>query len=174
MFNNTPRPATLPAFSLRIQRSPERGAAPEGVASRRKAPPPHDRIRSMIKGISILRRAEDGAVYERLSSFFAAMGFAKGSGWKEPVSAGASFLAPLGNLEFVHGQFPSVSDVMVEVTSLDAAYQAAERWLLANGEIDAVRAAIDGAVKTPTGKRASLLSSRSPDLLSHSGRGQIR
>ena len=87
----------------------------------------------MIKGISILRPAGDQAVYDRLSSFFAAMGFARGAGWDEPASKGASFLAPLGNLEFVHGQLPSVSDVMVEVTSLDQAYQAAERWLRANG-----------------------------------------
>ena len=93
----------------------------------------------MIKGISILRRAEDKAVYDRLSSFFEAMGFASGAGWKDQVIVGASFLAPLGNLEFVHGQFPSVSDVMVEVTSLDQAHQAAERWLRANGG--------DGAVK---------------------------
>lgn len=87
----------------------------------------------MIKGISILRRAEDKAVYDRLSSFFAAMGFAPGAGWKDSVSEGASFLTPLGNLEFVNGQFPAVADVMVEVTSLDQAYQAAERWLRANG-----------------------------------------
>jgi 6,7-dimethyl-8-ribityllumazine synthase len=87
----------------------------------------------MIKGISILRPAEDTAVYERLNSFFAAMGFARGAGWKDAISAGASFLAPLGNLEFVNGKFPPVSDLMIEVTSLDAAYQAAERWLRANG-----------------------------------------
>ena len=87
----------------------------------------------MIKGISILRPAEDRAVYDRLSSFFTALGFARGAGWEDSVSSGASFLAPLGNLEFVNGQFPSVADVMVEVTSLDAAYQAAEQWLRANG-----------------------------------------
>jgi 6,7-dimethyl-8-ribityllumazine synthase len=88
----------------------------------------------MIKGISILRPAGDAAVYERLSSFFDAMGFARGSGWEEAESSGASFLAPLGNLEFVKGKLPAVSDVMVEVTSLDAAYQAAERWLGANAD----------------------------------------
>jgi 6,7-dimethyl-8-ribityllumazine synthase len=93
----------------------------------------------MIKGISILRRAEDRAVYDRLSSFFAAMGFTAGSGWTDSVSLGASFLAPLGNLEFVHGQFPSVADVMVEVTSLDSAHQAAERWLRANGGDQAMK-----------------------------------
>jgi 6,7-dimethyl-8-ribityllumazine synthase len=87
----------------------------------------------MIKGISILRRAEDQAVYDRLSSFFACMGFAPGAGWKDSVSKGVSFLAPLGNLEFVNGQFPSVADLMVEVTSLDQAYQTAERWLRADG-----------------------------------------
>jgi len=101
----------------------------------------------MIKGISILRPAEDTAVFERLSSFFAAMGFAGGSGWKDAVSAGASFLAPLGNLEFVRGKFPAVSDVLVEVTSLDAAYQAAERWLRANGG-DAARARLTEAAET--------------------------
>jgi 6,7-dimethyl-8-ribityllumazine synthase len=93
----------------------------------------------MIKGISILRRAEDKAVYDSLSSFFKAMGFAAGAGWEDSVSTGASFLAPLGNLEFVNGQFPSVSDVMVEVTSLDQAFQAAERWLKSKGGDTAVK-----------------------------------
>jgi 6,7-dimethyl-8-ribityllumazine synthase len=82
----------------------------------------------MIKGISILRLAADADVYARLESFFEAMGFAKGAGWKEQGSTGASFLAPLGNLEFVHGELPSVADLMIEVTSLDAAHQAAARW----------------------------------------------
>ena len=50
-----------------------------------------------------------------------------------PVSHGASFLAPLGNLEFVDGQFPSTADVLVEVTALDAVYQAAQTWLRAEG-----------------------------------------
>jgi 6,7-dimethyl-8-ribityllumazine synthase len=92
----------------------------------------------MIKGISILRATASSAVYQRLSGFFAAMGFAKGPGWKDATSSGASFLAPLGNLEFVDGKFPSVADVMVEVTSLDAADQAARAWLVANG-IDEAR-----------------------------------
>jgi len=88
----------------------------------------------MIKGISILRPALDADVYERLAGFFEAMGFAKGPGWKEEESSGASFLAPLGNLEFVLGRFPSVADLMVEVTSLDSAHQAASRWLQTGGE----------------------------------------
>lgn len=83
----------------------------------------------MIKGITVLRAAGDATAYERLGSFFEALGFAKGAGWKDQRSEGASFLVPLGNLEFVHGQFPSVADIMVEVTSLDTMHQAAQRWL---------------------------------------------
>jgi len=83
----------------------------------------------MIKGISFLRPAGSSEVYDRLAAFFGALGFAEGKGWKEETSRGASFLAPLGNLEFVDGQFPSVADVLVEVTALDAVHQAAESWL---------------------------------------------
>jgi len=93
----------------------------------------------MIKGISFLRPAGSAESYERLSSFFAALGFAPGKGWQQPDSRGASFLAPLGNLEFVDGAFPAVADVMVEVTALDAVYQAAESWLRAEGGDAAVK-----------------------------------
>jgi len=87
----------------------------------------------MIKGISILRPAGSTPTYEKLSGFLSALGFAHGASWKDDASRGASFLAPLGNIEFVDGQFPSFADVMVEVTSLDAAYQAAEAWLRGEG-----------------------------------------
>jgi len=93
----------------------------------------------MIKGISFLRRAGSAAVYERLASFFSALGFAVGKGWDEPSSRGASFLAPLGNMEFVDGQFPATADVLVEVTALDAVHQTAEAWLRAQGEAEVQR-----------------------------------
>ncbi len=83
----------------------------------------------MIKGISFLRPASSAAAYERLAGFFAALGFAPGKGWQEPGSRGASFLAPLGNLEFVDGKFPSTADILIEVTSLDSVHQVAEAWL---------------------------------------------
>jgi 6,7-dimethyl-8-ribityllumazine synthase len=86
----------------------------------------------MIKGISFLRPVGNAAVSDRLASFCAALGFASGKGWQEETNRGVSFLAPLGNLEFVDGQFPPVANLMVEVTSLDAAYQATESWLKAN------------------------------------------
>ncbi len=87
----------------------------------------------MIKGISILRQAGNSAAYERLSGFFAALGFASGKGWQQEDSRGASFLAPLANLEFVDGRFPPVADLLIEVTSLDSVYQTAEAWLRAQG-----------------------------------------
>jgi 6,7-dimethyl-8-ribityllumazine synthase len=87
----------------------------------------------MIKGISLLRPAGNAEAYAQLASFFAALGFAPGKGWKEEESQGASFLAPLGNLEFVDGEFPSTADVLVEVTALDAAHQAAAAWLKTDG-----------------------------------------
>jgi 6,7-dimethyl-8-ribityllumazine synthase len=94
----------------------------------------------MIKGLSLLRPTENAQAYAKLASFFAALGFAPGKGWKEERSQGASFLAPLGNLEFVDGEFPSTADVLVEVTALDAAHQAAAGWLKADGgESAAVR-----------------------------------
>jgi len=92
----------------------------------------------MIKGISFLRSAGSAAAYERLASFFAALGFAPGKGWNEEKSRGASFLAPLGNIEFVDGEFPS-TDVLVEVTALDAVHQAAAAWLRAQGGEAAAR-----------------------------------
>src|ERR1022692_598949 len=92
----------------------------------------------MIKGISFLRPTGNAAAYDRLASFFAALAFAPGKGWHEENSRGAAFLAPLGNLEFVDGQFPSTADVLVEVTALDAVHQAAAMWLRAQGGEEAV------------------------------------
>ena len=87
----------------------------------------------MIKGISFLRPAGSAAAYERLASFFAALGFAPGHGWQEETSRGASFLAPIGNLEFVDGAMPQTSDVCIEVTALDAVHQAAAAWFRSQG-----------------------------------------
>jgi 6,7-dimethyl-8-ribityllumazine synthase len=86
----------------------------------------------MIKGISFLRPAGSAAVFDRLASFFSALGFAPGTGWQEEGSRGAIFLAPLGRLEFIDGTLPSTADILVEVTSLDAIHQVAEAWLRAH------------------------------------------
>jgi 6,7-dimethyl-8-ribityllumazine synthase len=93
----------------------------------------------MIKGISFLRPASTPTDYERLTSFFSALGFTSGIGWDEESSRGASFLAPLGNLEIVQGQMPSVADVFVEVTQLDAVREAAVMWFRGLNEDTAER-----------------------------------
>jgi 6,7-dimethyl-8-ribityllumazine synthase len=87
----------------------------------------------MIKGISFLHRAGSREAYERLSGFLAALGFARGEGWQDESSRAASFSAPLGKLEVIDGAMQYPSDVFVEVVSLDAAHQAAEEWLRAQG-----------------------------------------
>lgn len=87
----------------------------------------------MIKGISFLRPTGSAAVFDRLASFFTALGFASGTGWKGGGGRGSAFLAPLGNLEIVDGEFPSTADVLVEVTALDAVHQAALNWLRDQG-----------------------------------------
>jgi 6,7-dimethyl-8-ribityllumazine synthase len=93
----------------------------------------------MIKGISFLRPAGSRVVFDRLASFFSALGFASGNGWEEEESQGVSLLAPVGNLEFVLGQMPSTADVVVEVTGLDAVHQAAKVWLRGQAGDDAVQ-----------------------------------
>jgi 6,7-dimethyl-8-ribityllumazine synthase len=103
----------------------------------------------MIKGISFIRPTANRTSYERLAGFFAALGFESGRGWDEgganaatgqalPAEAaassrGASFLVPLGNLEFVDGRMPDFAPVAIEVTSLDAVRQAAAAWFRGEG-----------------------------------------
>ena len=87
----------------------------------------------MIKGISFLRPTANTAVFDRLASFFGALGFEPGKSWDDQQSRGASFLAPLGNLEFIQGEMPTAANIFVEVTSLDAAHHAAESWLSVQG-----------------------------------------
>jgi 6,7-dimethyl-8-ribityllumazine synthase len=86
----------------------------------------------MIKGISFLRPTGSAAVFDRLASFFAALGFAPGNGWQEDGSRGALFLVPLGRLEIIDGTVPSTANILVEVTSLDAIHQTVEAWLRAH------------------------------------------
>jgi 6,7-dimethyl-8-ribityllumazine synthase len=108
----------------------------------------------MIKGISFLRQATTTADYERLTSFFSALGFTPGSGWDEAQSRGASFLAPLGNLEIVEGVMPvtapSAAHVMVEVTQLDAVREAALAWFRGHNTepVGLVAEIVSGIVET--------------------------
>jgi 6,7-dimethyl-8-ribityllumazine synthase len=86
----------------------------------------------MIKGITLLRCAASPEAYERLSSFFSALGFEPGRGWQLDGSRGAPFLAPIGNLEVVEGPMPAPTEILIQVTGLDSIYEIAKGWLAAN------------------------------------------
>lgn len=80
----------------------------------------------MIKGITNVRAAGSQAELEKLSKLLDSLGFERGQGWKDSASEGASFLAPLGNLEIFTGDAGSAafSDLLVEVSDLAAVHQA--------------------------------------------------
>ena len=85
----------------------------------------------MIKGITFLRPAGTATEFERLTSFFSALGFTPGKGWQDESSRGAAFLAPMGNLEVIEGELPSTAGILVEVTQLDAVREAVLAWFRA-------------------------------------------
>lgn len=90
----------------------------------------------MIKGITLIRPVDSPAQLEQLVSFLSALGFERGKGWDDPSgAAGRPFLAPLGNLEFVHGQVPNLtSHWLVEVTVLDDVHRIAAAWMQKSGQ----------------------------------------
>src|SRR6185437_1609310 len=91
----------------------------------------------MIKGVSFLRSAGNPEAYQRLTGFLAAVGLAQGDGWKDGAVEAASFLVPNVKLELIDGPMPDSSgypsDFYIEVSSVDAAHQAADACLRAHG-----------------------------------------
>lgn len=91
----------------------------------------------MIKGLTLLRPASTPAVFDRLDSFFRAVGFEAGSGWENETSRGASFRAPVGAVEWVDGMMTIEAELLVETTSLGSVREASEAWLRRMGANDA-------------------------------------
>jgi 6,7-dimethyl-8-ribityllumazine synthase len=87
----------------------------------------------MIKGLTLLRSASTPAAFDRLQSFFSALGFEPGGGWENESGRGSSFRTPVGAIEWIDGTTKSPSELLVEVTSLGAVRDAAEAWLRSNG-----------------------------------------
>jgi len=90
----------------------------------------------MIKGITWIRPVPSPTDFEQLVSFFSALGFQPGRAWDVPAerpgvaSRGRPFLAPIGNLELIDGELPTLkTQLLVETTELDAVHQAAAQWL---------------------------------------------
>ncbi len=62
---------------------------------------------------------------------------------RAPPAKAAPFLRLLGNLEFIDGVLPTLTtDLLVEVTSLDAVHQVASHWLENNASPDAAKTRI--------------------------------
>ncbi len=90
----------------------------------------------MIKGLTLLRSASTPAAFNRLQSFFAAIGFEPGPSWGNDTGRGSSFRAPLGTIEWVEwvdGNHGVPADLLIEVTSLAAVRDAAAAWLRKEG-----------------------------------------
>ena len=109
----------------------------------------------MIKGLTFIRPVDSPAHFDELVSFFSALGFEPGRSWDEPAqrpgvaSRGRPFLAPLGNLEFVDGALPTLqTDLLIEVTALDALHQVARQWLETNAGADAAKSRITDIADT--------------------------
>ncbi len=77
----------------------------------------------MIKSITTTRKVANAKQFAALRELFSSLGFEQGKGWKDSQSEGASFLAPLGNIEFVLSRAAHQTDLWVEVTDLDSMQQ---------------------------------------------------
>jgi 6,7-dimethyl-8-ribityllumazine synthase len=94
----------------------------------------------MIKGLTVVKPVASAAGWERLSSLFAELGFEPGRGWDDGTGKGASFVAPVGNAEFVTGRLPAVPELLVECTQLDIVHGIVKRWLSAEARTEEVAA----------------------------------
>jgi len=74
----------------------------------------------LIKSITTTRKVAGAKEFTALRELFSSLGFEQGKGWKDARSQGASFLAPVGNLEFVLSRAAHQTDLWVEVTDLDS------------------------------------------------------
>jgi 6,7-dimethyl-8-ribityllumazine synthase len=96
----------------------------------------------MIKGITFAQRLHSASDFERLASFFAALGLEPGESWQDSNNS-HPFIAPLGSLTLIdatqstesRGKAPlsgTTCDIYIEVTSLDSIRHAAETWMKAH------------------------------------------
>jgi 6,7-dimethyl-8-ribityllumazine synthase len=116
----------------------------------------------MIKCITFTRHISDAAKYDRLSSFFAALGLEVGDCRHDFKGMGRRFIAPIGGLEFVHAAESTreesllqvgdeYDEIQIEVTSLDSIHEAAKIWL--NSDHDGHPATLGEIIDTRWGSR---------------------
>jgi 6,7-dimethyl-8-ribityllumazine synthase len=102
----------------------------------------------MIKGITLVAPVASGDAFDKLASLFAALGFEPGKCWQDDTGRGSAFLAPLGNLEIVTGRAPAVPPVLIEVTQLDAVYDAVRQWMVAHLRTEEIPTALSVTTAT--------------------------
>lgn len=102
----------------------------------------------MIKGLTTVAQVASEEAFTQLGDLFRALGFEQGKGWNDAAGKGESFLAPIGNLEFVTGRMPSVPSLLVEVTQLDTIHAAVKAWLIAHRRTEDVAASLSESTLT--------------------------
>jgi 6,7-dimethyl-8-ribityllumazine synthase len=80
----------------------------------------------MIRSLTLIRPSTGARQHQALGRLLGRLGFESGRGWRSKSNSGASFLAPLGNLELCLGKRIR-PDVWVEVTDLESAHALASR-----------------------------------------------
>src|SRR3954470_21262154 len=82
---------------------------------------------SVIKSVVVPRIVAREEELDRLQPLFEELGFSPGESWNDHRSRGLPMLAPLGALEFYHGQPPAPADVIVEVEDIAQALEIVQR-----------------------------------------------
>jgi hypothetical protein len=80
-------------------------------------------IRSVVVPRLVARKEE----LDRIQAVLSELGFKLGDGWDDDRSRGLPLLAPLGALEFYHGQSPAPADVIIEVEDVQRALDVVTR-----------------------------------------------
>jgi 6,7-dimethyl-8-ribityllumazine synthase len=102
----------------------------------------------MIKGLTVVKPVASAAAWERVSSLFSELGFEPGRGWDDGTGKGASFLAPVGNAEFVTGRMPAVPELLVECTQIDIVHGIVKRWLAADARSEELSSRLSDVSET--------------------------
>lgn len=102
----------------------------------------------MIKGLTVVKPVGSPAAWERLSALFSELGFEPGKGWDDGTGRGVSFLAPLGNAEFVTGRLPAVPELLIECTQLDIVHGIVKRWLSTELRTEEISGRLSGISET--------------------------
>ncbi|MEZ2348477.1 6,7-dimethyl-8-ribityllumazine synthase [Terriglobus sp. RCC_193] len=102
----------------------------------------------MIKGLTVVKPVGSSSAWERLSALFSELGFEPGKGWDDGTGRGVSFLAPLGNAEFVTGRLPTVPELLIECTQLDLVHGIVKRWLSTELRTEEISGRLSGISET--------------------------